>query len=172
MKLSTFFAVFCASVVLYALLYLKKILNHTEHKPKITYEYTKRNSIMSQAENEFFDMLNIAVGSDYLVFPQLHLSALLDHKIVGQGWKGAFGHINLKSVDYVICSKASRSPIVAIELDDDSHSREDRMRRDKEVDRMFSAAKIPLLRMVQYRNLTPPELEKLIADAIAAPNDI
>ena len=55
------------------------------------------------------------------MFPQVHLSALLDHKVKGQDWRIAFRHINGKSVDYVLCDKATLQPVYAIELDDYTH---------------------------------------------------
>ena len=80
------------------------------------------------------------------MFPQVHLSALLDHKVKGQDWRIAFRHINGKSVDYVLCDKATLQPVYAIELDDYTHERRDRVARDSEVERMFKVANLPLVR--------------------------
>lgn len=62
---------------------------------------------MSNTEAEFFKKLQGVAGERYFVFPQVHLSALLDHKVKGQDWRIAFRHINGKSVDYVLCDKAT-----------------------------------------------------------------
>lgn len=48
-----------------------------------TYQYTAKESLMSRTEQEFFIKLDRAVGERYFVFPQVHLSALLDHRIKG-----------------------------------------------------------------------------------------
>lgn len=111
-----------------------------------TYQYTAKESLMSRTEQEFFIKLDRAVGERYFVFPQVHLSALLDHRIKGQEWRYAFRHINGKSVDYVLCDKLTLKPTYAIELDDFTHERNDRIKRDAEVERIFLSARLPLVR--------------------------
>ena len=51
-----------------------------------------------------------------------------------------------KSVDFVFCDKDYCRPLLAIELDDYSHNREDRKIRDAEVERILQQAQLPLLR--------------------------
>ena len=110
------------------------------------YAYTAKTLIMSKTEAEFFKKLNLVAGERYFVFPQVHLSALLDHHVSGQDWGIAFRHINGKSVDFVLCDKETLQPVYALELDDDTHSRRDRVDRDAEVERIFSQARLPLVR--------------------------
>lgn len=111
------------------------------------YIYRKKTSIMTPSEQKLFVMLVEILGDDYYVFPQVHLDALLDYKVPGQSWFGAFKHINEKSVDFVICDKVHETPLLAIELDDDSHRREDRIKRDMVVNSIFRNAFFPLLRI-------------------------
>lgn len=129
-----------------------------------TYHYERRNLIMTQAENNFFKMLDEAIGQKYYVFPQVHLSSLLEHKIHGQDWWKAFHHINRKSVDFVICDKQTVRPLAAIELDDWSHKLNKRKVRDTEVERIFEGANFPLLRFGH----NGPYTSKSIAESIAA----
>lgn len=93
----------------------------------------------------------------------------MNHKVKGQNWKGAFQHINGKSVDFVLLSKYTSKPICAIELDDSSHDRSDRSSRDEEVERIFKQAKIPLARFRKVENLSKQEIVDTIA---AATNEI
>ena len=102
----------------------------------------------------------------WYVVPQVHLSALLNHKVKGQNWKGAFQHINGKSVDFVLLSKENAKPICAIELDDSSHDRNDRLSRDEEVERIFKQAKIPLARFRNINNLSRQDIVRIIAEAV------
>lgn len=118
---------------------------------------------MTRAEQDFYHQLVNVISGEYLVFPQVHLSALFDHKINGQSWKHAFGHINGKSVDYVICKKQSLAPVIAVELDDYSHENESRRLRDSEVDRIFREANLPLLR---FKNIYANDLGLRINRAI------
>ena len=120
--------------------------SESEDIKKSNYKYYAKSYIMTQREGEFFKTLNEVLGSKWYVVPQVHLSALLNHKVKGQNWKGAFQHINGKSVDFVLLSKETTKPICAIELDDSSHDRADRSARDDEVERIFKQANIPLAR--------------------------
>jgi very-short-patch-repair endonuclease len=139
---------FIGLLILVAIIvFIKSILSENgQNKPKI-YQYTARTSPMTKAETEFFFKLDRVAGSKYYVFPQMHLSSILDHRVKGQEWKHAFSHINGKSVDYVLCDKTTLLPTYAIELDDYTHDRPKRKERDYEVNRMLHYAGIPLLRV-------------------------
>ena len=69
------------------------------------YQYKQKDFFMSRAEHECYDALVTAVGDRYHVFPQVHLPSIIDNKVVGQNWNGAFRHISQKSVDFVLCDK-------------------------------------------------------------------
>lgn len=126
------------------------------------YHYERRDLIMTRAENDFFKMLDTAVGENYYVFPQVHLSSLFEHKVHGQDWWKAFHHINKKSVDFVICDKQTVRPLAAIELDDWSHKLDKRKVRDIEVERIFKGANFPLLRFGHNGPYTPQSIAESI----------
>jgi len=126
------------------------------------YSYQKKKFFMSAPEHDLYDILHKTLSNKYHVFPQVHLSSIIDHKIVGQNWNAAFRHINGKSVDYVICDKAYIAPLLAIELDDSSHDREDRVERDEIVERIISEAGLPMLRITKGHNGF--EVEKILKD--------
>lgn len=131
------------------------------------YQYTRKASFMTRSEREFYEMLLAAVGNEMHVFAQVHLPTILDHKVNGQKWGGAFRHISQKSVDFVLCDKKDIAPLLAIELDDRSHERSDRIERDREVERMLSEAGMPLLRVPDYKSLTSASLAERIRETIA-----
>lgn len=110
------------------------------------YSYYAKELMMSRTEADFFRRLDSAVSERYFVFPQVHLSALFDHRINGQDWSVAFWHVNGKSVDFVLCDKITLKPAYALELDDFTHGRRDRVERDIEVERIFKEAGLPLVR--------------------------
>jgi len=140
-------------------------------KQKKNYTYVPKDSVMTATEMEFFWTLQKVVGDRYFIFPQVHLSALLDHRVKGQEWRYAFYHINAKSVDYVLCSKTTLQPIYAIELDDPSHDRLDRIARDIEVERIFDEANVPLVRFRNYKTLSHMDIAHALADARKLTND-
>src|SRR3989344_1493371 len=134
---------------------------------KAEYQYKKRVFFLSRAEHECYDALVSAVGNEYLIFAQVHLPTLVDNKVVGQNWRGAFRHISEKSVDFVLCDKAYISPKLAIELDDKTHERPERRDRDREVERILQGAGMPLLRLENHGRFNPSELAQKINDALS-----
>lgn len=131
-----------------------------EKNKKPLYKYKKKDFLITRAEHEFFDILVEIVGDKYHVFTQVHLPTILDHKVTnGQNWKGAFSHINGKSVDFVICDKSYIKPLLAIELDDKSHEKLDRIERDSEVERMLLDAEMSLLRFKNSGSFDKEEIK-------------
>lgn len=133
-----------------------------EIKEKPTYEYTRKKFLLTRAEHECYDAIVRAVGEEYIVFVQVHLSAFLDHKVYGQHWNYAFGHVNQKSVDFVLCDKSYISPKLVIELDDRSHELPQRKERDREVERILKNAKMPLLRLENHGRFDSQEIDDKI----------
>lgn len=57
-----------------------------------------------------------------------------------------------------MCDKLYISPKLAIELDDKTHERQDRIDRDGIVERIFKDAGLPLLRLENRGRFNPTEL--------------
>ncbi len=74
-------------LVIVAIILLKVVLSNTSSKRKVfkdnIYNYSAKKLLMTRTEAEFFTKLDQVVKERYYVFPQVHLSALLDHKIKG-----------------------------------------------------------------------------------------
>lgn len=145
----------------------KKQVGKEEKEIKNPYRYRAKDFFMSRTEHEFFDVLIASAGERYHVFPQVHLATILDHKIKGQNWNGAFRHIDEKSVDYVLCDKAFIKPILAIELDDRTHDREERKDRDGVVESILKEAGLPLLRFENHGNFNKVDIAQRISSALA-----
>lgn len=137
-----------------------------EEKKKPLYKYKRKDFLISRPEHEFFDILVEILGNKYNIFTQVHLPTILEHKVIGQNWKGAFSHINGKSVDFVICDKAYIKPLLAIELDDKSHEREDRIERDGVVEQMLKEAGMPLLRFSNNGSFNKEEMSRLVLEKL------
>ena len=151
-----------------AIVLLKLVVSNFSTKRKVSkdnlYSYTAKSLMMTRTESEFFSKLDRVVNERYHVFPQVHLSALLDHKVKGQDWKFAFRHINGKSVDFVLCDKETLRPTYAIELDDLTHEQSDRRKRDAEVERIFKEANLPLVRF-KNKNVSETEIIQALSGA-------
>lgn len=132
---------------------------------RVGYSYEIKKYVMTPAEQVCFNVFKEIIGEKYYIFPQMHLPTFLEYKVDNQGF-GAFRHIDEKSVDFVLCNKQTFSPILAVELDDRSHNRPDRQKRDVEVERILKTANMPLLRIEHEDIQDKKELLKKIEEAI------
>lgn len=152
--------------ILFVLGFLFRLFFKKKPKEKNIYQYTKKPYLLRKDENDFLKILEQILSNRYYIFPQVHISSIVEHKIKGQSFKGALSHIDRKSIDYLVCDKQYISPILGIELDGSSHDREDRIERDIEVERIFKDIDLPLLRInSKDRNNTEfikGEIEKFV----------
>lgn len=133
-----------AMIVLVAMLL---VAQHFVAVDRRRYHYRAKSHMMTRAEERCFRSLEKKYGAKYYIVPQVHLSALLEHRIKGQNYRGAFSHINGKSVDFVLLDKKSFEVVCAVELDDHTHAHADRAERDREVERIFEEAGVKLVRV-------------------------
>ncbi len=123
--------------------------------PNYYLPYKLRRSMMSDHERLLFENLRIALESTCDVYPQVNLDKifLVERQRAYKYYLGWLRRINQKSVDFLIVDKNTQAPIFAIELDDSSHEKEDRIDRDKFVGELFKRNNFPLVRFNpgQYR---------------------
>lgn len=130
------------------------------------YDFARRDYIMTQAEAKLFRRLETIAGDRYYVFPQVHLSSLLDHRVRnGQSWRGALSKIQRKSVDFVLVDKTSLRTMYAVELDDRTHDRPDRQERDDMVARCLLDVDIPLVRLHKIDAMSDDDIESAFRSA-------
>jgi len=115
------------------------------------YTYALRDDFLSRAEASFFHVLRAAVAADCLIFSKVRLADLV-FPPRQEGQFGAWQRINRKHVDFVLCEPRTLRPLVALELDDRSHRRPDRLERDAFVDRVFADAGLPLVHVPARRS--------------------
>jgi hypothetical protein len=173
MNQSTLLFIILAIFIVVGWYYLNRRPNENKaaepEQEKTVYHYRRNERMMTPSEAEFYQILTEIIDGRYYLFPQVHLSSILDHRVKGDGyinWNAAFKHINGKSVDYVLCDKVTFAPVIAIELDDPSHDQNDRRLRDDEVERIFKEAELPLVRFAQYRSLERSVIEDRLRQAV------
>jgi hypothetical protein len=106
--------------------------------------FLRRKYLLTKAEKSFYEILR-AVVSPHAVLAKVRLADLVEADERHLLRKSNFDHIKSKHIDFVICDRAL-SPIIAVELDDSSHQRPDRIARDRDVNRIFEIALFPLAR--------------------------
>ena len=82
-----------------------------------------------------------------------------------KGTENRFGErsrIKSKHIDFVLCDRENIKPLIAIELDDSSHSRPDRIDRDNFIDKALGVAGLPILHQRVQQTYNTQELEDKI----------
>jgi ribosomal protein S27AE len=128
------------------------------------FPYRLREDFLSAAELSFYQVLRTVVGDRTQICPKVGLGDLFFAETGDRPKNRAFtNRIDRKHVDFVLCDPKTMRPLVAVELDDRSHEREDRQQRDVFVEGVFAAAGLPLVRMPVRSAYPPWELEAKLA---------
>jgi Protein of unknown function (DUF2726) len=107
--------------------------------------YTKRGSLLTQAELRFFRVLGHAVPDGVAVFVKVRL---MDVLFVDDGaWKEHGAPASGMHCDFVLAEVGTLEPVLVIELDDRSHSGDAARKRDQFKDAALASAGVPILRV-------------------------
>src|SRR5438067_13456161 len=120
--------------------------------------FFRRKYLLTNAEKEFAQALRSIVGS-HTIWAKVRLADLVGADKRHLLRKSNFDYIKSKHIDFVICD-AALSPIIAVELDDSSHQRPDRVARDRDVNRILEIASLPILRVPVRRTYDGAEIAK------------
>jgi len=132
-------------VIFLIAIFLAPRLKISDTKPDEYLPYIKKEYLMTKAEHEFFKILQQVVQDKYYIVPQVQLSNLVQVEKPKRWEYSVRNKIDRKSVDFVLFNKENFTPHLVIELDDSSHLREDRQKRDNFVDRILSKAGIKII---------------------------
>ena len=134
----------------------------------IEYPYFVRDDFLSAAEHSFYLVLKTTVADRALICAKVALGDLFFAKSSDPSKHRTYTNkIDRKHVDFLICDPLTVRPMVGIELDDKSHQRKDRVERDEFVEQVFSAAKLPLLRIPVRQAYSVSELAGLLQPYLA-----
>lgn len=99
---------------------------------KVAPKYSLKESQITEAEKDFLETLKQAVGNSYRIEPQVQLSSIVRPTDSDGRYTNYtdFNRIKAKSIDFVLFDERNK-PCLAVELDDRSHFRWDRMKRDQ-----------------------------------------
>ncbi len=114
---------------------------NTNGMQTITAEYSRKKSLMTNPEWELYQLLKSILPRDrFEVLPQMALVNVVD-KVTQNSFRNELFRI----IDFCIISAKSSAPLLLIELNDASHSRFDRIERDRKVAEICSRAKMPIV---------------------------
>lgn len=127
--------------------------------------YCLRDDFLSPAEKSFYHVLKSMMGSTFTICTKVSLADIFFVVRPNEN-KSAYNRINRKHVDFLICEPNEMKPLFAVELDDSSHDRPDRMERDAFVDDVFEAAELPVLHIPVKASYNTNELGSLFRKAL------
>ena len=132
--------------------------------------YERRDPLFSPAERSFLGVLEQIVGKEYRVIGKVRMADIIRPRkgLSGSAWRSALNRITSKHVDFAVCDPRTLQVVGVIELDDSSHDRTDRQRRDKFVDAALSSAGVPLVRIPAQRAYTPAEVRQRVSVLITS----
>lgn len=137
---------------------------HTQTK----LSYRPQKSLFTPSEKRFLEVLESISGDAFRVYGKVRISDILTPDVnkweKGSGWHWLFSQISQKHVDFVIVDKQFNM-VCAVELNDPSHQRPDRQKRDEFVVQAFANANVPLL---MIEDINRKGFEQEVAEAIAS----
>ncbi len=157
-----------------AIVLLKRVIEtdglghgHPERLP-----YRVRDDFLSDAERAFYHLLHATTRDWAIICPKVSLGDLFYANTSDRRRRLAYRNkISQKHVDYVLCDPQSLEPILGVELNDQSHRRSDRIRRDEYVARIFESASLPLVQVPLRRTYNTVELDRLLRAAAQRDSD-
>ena len=124
----------CCLLFVLAVLILRYIA-YKKSKP----EYEVKQSLMSETEIQYYNILVALLGEEYLIYPQINLATVIDKK-----YPKGFRTELFRNADFGIFNY-DFTPILLIEINDNTHFRADRAERDEKVLEICKSAKLPLV---------------------------
>ena len=100
--------------------------------------YLKKDFVMNKSKSAFFFELGRQLPKGYYIFPKMQIADMID-ATDGYGLKYRKNKILPKHIDFLICN-SYLNPVLGIELNGSSHSRQDRIERDELVNDIFRVA--------------------------------
>lgn len=115
--------------------------------------YVARTYLMSPSERDVYKVLEKAYGDRYYIMCQVRVVDLIQpnnrkYHRKSKEFRSLFRQISQWHFDYVLCHREDFKFFCALELDDPSHERPDRIKRDRIINRVCEEAGLRLERLV------------------------
>jgi len=128
--------------------------------------YRAQETLLTNAELKFYHILKQAAPDNTLIMMKVRMGDIItcDDTEWQKGWGP---RISAKHIDFVLIDKDTTAIKLAIELDDSTHrTNQDRIARDKFVNKAFEVAGVPLLRIKTQKWYDIDKLKNCIVDII------
>ncbi len=128
--------------------------------------FKRKDFLLNIAERQFFEGLQKIIPDEYMAFPQMVLSNIVQAVSTRKEFWAYQNRINRKTIDFVIFEKQYLKPIIAIEYDGKTHNREDRRERDSFVDTVLNSAGIRSVHIKHEKDIDFEELKNKINELL------
>lgn len=117
------------------------------------YPYKERKLLTNNEYRFYYNLVQLADKYNLSVQVKMRLADIIEVdkcKITNQEYMSYFGKIKSKHIDFVLTHKYTMQMIAAIELDDKSHQKQNRIERDTFVNNALKAAGIDFIRSYNF----------------------
>jgi hypothetical protein len=150
----------------YALL-IKNNPSNSKEPPHIkpSTHYEKVSALLTPAEQNFFQQLAPHIPQHSILFSKVRIADLVQpvKTLKGSAWQQAFYKICAKHIDFVICDRKNLDIQICIELNDSSHQRPDRIKRDQLVRRICQDAQVKLIEIKAKRRYPSTDFKRILS---------
>ncbi len=151
-------------IVMISAIVILKLLQRGVFEPE-ELPYRSKGMLFSPAERSFYGVLSQVVGDNAIVFGKVRVAdVVVPAKGISRSvWQAAFNKISGKHFDFLLCDNDDLSVICAIELDDSSHQSKERVQRDRFLEGVCAAARVPLIRIPAKSGYVIDEIREVVA---------
>lgn len=137
-------------------------------KGNTNYPYVAAGPLLTAAEKNFYDSLKKVIPVGYVVSFKVRMGDVLSAKKGLDKKTGMImrAKIQQKHFDFVLCEESTMKVSCCIELNDSSHQRKDRIKRDVFVRAACSAAGVPLLEIKNSRKYDLDDVHLQVVSAL------
>ena len=128
--------------------------------------FRRKDFLLNIPERQFFEGLQQIIPAEYIVFPQIVLSNIIQVTSSKKEFWTYQNKINRKTIDFVIFEKQYLKPVIAIEYDGKTHNRSDRQERDDFVNMALESAGIKSLHIRHQKNINFEEIKNKINELL------
>ena len=155
--------IICIIVIVLDIIVTEKNKNSYKVEKTVKYDekYLKKDYLLTQTELKFYKVLKqITDELNLVICPQVTLYQIVQNK----NFKD-FNKIQNKSIDFVIAEPNLKIKF-CIELDDYTHNRNKRIKRDEFINKLFSDLGIKLIRIPVQKFYNLEELKQKIQESL------
>ena len=133
-------------------------LDEEQSKKAFSVSAYKRKFLLTKNELHFYkELKKVADKLNLTVLSKVRMADLVESKNTGKAYYSDFAKIKAKHIDFALCDPSNLYVVLLIELDDNSHSKENTSKRDSFVKSVYQATGYTL-----YRTRGTANLEKEI----------